>query len=100
MPCLYRRVALHKINNDNELYGVDIFNTNDEKLKQQDLVAFFDFLKNNLSIENIERNLLVNGSLPLEKLRDYAMVIERTRSEIKEWIRQKGNSNIKGKVDL
>ncbi|MPM29477.1 hypothetical protein SDC9_76017 [bioreactor metagenome] len=100
MPCLYRRVALNKTNNDNELYGVDIFNTNDEKLKQQDLLAFFDYLKNNLSIEDIEKNLLVNGSLPLEKLRDYAMVIDRTRSEIKEWIRQKGNSNIKGKVGL
>ncbi|MDQ1772356.1 hypothetical protein GQR60_17130 [Labilibaculum sp. A4] len=100
MPCLYRRVALNKTNSDNELYGIDIFNTSDEKLEQQDLLAFFDYLNKDISIENIEKNILVNGAFPLEKVRDYALVIERTRTEIKNWISQKGNQKIKNKIGL
>ena len=100
MPCMYRRVALNKVNNDNQLYGIDIFNTVDKKLDNIDLIAFFDYIKTDLSIENIERNLLVNGSLPLDKIRDYALVIDKTRAEIKDWIRQKGSSKVKNMVGV
>ena len=95
MPCLYRRAAMHKINIDNELFGTDLFNPIKRNLLDiQDLKDFLDYLKTPLSIEAIEKNLLVNGSLPLDKIRDYALVIERTRAEIKDWIRNKGNRNL------
>jgi 7-cyano-7-deazaguanine synthase in queuosine biosynthesis len=95
MPCLYRRVALHKINADNELYGIVIFNKSDKKLNQQDLLAFFDYLREDYSIADIEKNILVNGSFPLDKVKSYAHVIVNTRKEIKAWIKTKGNAKTK-----
>lgn len=96
MPCLYRRAALNHINQDNELYGTDLFNPIKRTvLEIQDFKAFLDYISTPLTIDEIEKNLLVNGSLPLSKLNAYAKVIENTRSEIKNWIRQKGNTNLR-----
>lgn len=96
MPCLYRRTALHHIGLDNELYGTDLFNPiKKDLLEIQDFKAFLDYLKTPFSIKDIEKNLLVNGSLPLEKVNDYASVIYRARIEIKDWIGTKGNNRIK-----
>lgn len=96
MPCLYRRVALHHINQDNELYGTDLFNPIKRSvLDIQDFKAFLDYIKTPLTIDEIEKNLLVNGSLPLSKVNDYAKVIDNTRIEIKNWIRQRGNSTLR-----
>lgn len=96
MPCIYRRVALHKIGLDTEIIGTDLFNPQKYPLeKLPDIPAFLDYMKQSLTIENIEKNLLVNGTLPLDKLRTYADVVLRTRNEIKEWIREKGSDDIK-----
>lgn len=96
MPCIYRRVALHKIGIDNEIVGTNIFNPKKYPFeKLPDIPAFLDFMKKTLTVEDIERNLLVNGSLPLERVEEYANVVLRTRIEIKEWIRDKGSTEIK-----
>jgi len=95
MPCIYRRVALHKIG-INEFIGTDIFDPQKRQLNElPDIPAFLDFMKRPLAIEEIERNLLANGTLPLNKLREYADVVCRTRNEIKEWMKAKGSNEIK-----
>jgi 7-cyano-7-deazaguanine synthase in queuosine biosynthesis len=95
MPCIYRRVALYKIG-INELVGTDIFNPQKRQLEKiPDMPAFIDYMKQSLTIEDIERNLLSNGTLPLDKLKKYAEVVMRTRNEIKKWISENGNDEIK-----
>jgi 7-cyano-7-deazaguanine synthase in queuosine biosynthesis len=96
MPCIYRRVALHKINLDDEIVGTNILNPKKYPLeKLPDVPAFLDFMKKIFKVEDIEKNLLVNGSLPLNKVEEYANVVIRTRTEIKEWISDKGSIEIK-----
>jgi hypothetical protein len=46
----------------------------------------------------LKKNLLVNGTLPLEKLSQYADVVHRTRKQITAWIRDKGSIEIKNKL--
>jgi 7-cyano-7-deazaguanine synthase in queuosine biosynthesis len=96
MPCIYRRVALHKIGLDTAIIGTDLFNPIKYPLeKLPDVPAFIDYMKKPLTIEDIEKNLLVNGTLPLDKVGEYADVVKRTRIEISEWIRKKGSVEIK-----
>ena len=62
--------------------------------------ALFDYLKTSLSVEKIKRDLLVNGSLPLNQLKDYADVIINSRTEILKWFSDKGNSYIKKELGI
>lgn len=96
MPCIYRRVALYRIGVDNEIIGTNLFNPQKYPLqKLPDIPAFLDYMRVSLSAEDIEKNLLVNGSLPLEKVREYADVVNRTRNQIKDWVRDKGSDEVK-----
>ncbi len=95
MPCIYRRAALHTMNMDNQLYGIDIFTTQNQIFNKYDFPALFEFLNKNLSREQIKRNLLVNGSLSIDDIDAHAQVVERVRSEIKRWIADKGNTSTK-----
>jgi 7-cyano-7-deazaguanine synthase in queuosine biosynthesis len=101
MPCIYRRVALNKIGIDDEILGVDIFNPQKKSLDSlPDIQGFLDYIETKLTLSAIERNLLVNGSLPLDKLTEYAKVIYRTREEIFAWISQSGSSEIKNRLGI
>ena len=101
MPCIYRRVALHRIGVDDEVVGTNLFNPQKYPLeKLPDVPAFLDYMRNPLSIEDIEKNLLINGTLPLNKVGQYASVVFRTRSQIIDWIRDKGSVEIKKKLDI
>lgn len=101
MPCLYRRASLHTLKMDDEIYGTNIFNPLKKPLsKIQDIPAFIDYLKLPLALSDIEKNLIVNGSLPLNQIKEYARVIERTRKEIKNWIGDKGSQDIKNLVGI
>lgn len=95
MPCIYRRAALHKLNLDNQLYGIDIFTTPNQIFDKYDFPALFDFLTSDLPSEKIRRTLLVSGSIPLSEMDDSVLVVEKVREEIRQWIRDKGNNNIK-----
>jgi hypothetical protein len=99
MPCIYRRAALHKKGLDTQVYGNDILNAVSIN-NYVDMPALFDFLKTTLPIEKIKRDLLVNGSLPLNELDDYANVVSRSRTELLKWISDKGNSYIKTELGL
>jgi 7-cyano-7-deazaguanine synthase in queuosine biosynthesis len=96
MPCLYRRVALHKIGIDDEIVGTNLFDPQKYDLEElPDIPAFLDYMKTSLSVEDIGKNLLVNGTLPLAKVNQYADVVYRTRNQITDWIRKKGSAKIK-----
>ena len=101
MPCIYRRVSLHQIGLDNEDIGTNLFNPQKHQLENlPDVAAFLDYIVNPLSVEDIEKNLLVNGTLPLDKVEQYASVVNRTRSQISDWIRNKGSVEIKKKLGI
>ena len=95
MPCIYRRAALHKLNMDTQLYGIDIFTTPNNIFDNYDFPALFDFLNARLTTEKIKRTLLVAGSIPFDEIDASASMVVRVRDEIKAWIRDKGNTNLK-----
>lgn len=95
MPCIYRRAALHTLNLDNQLYGIDIFSTPNQIFDKYDFPALFDFLNSNLTSERIRRTLLVSGAIPLNEMDDSVRVVEQVREEIKQWIEDKGNNSLK-----
>lgn len=101
MPCIYRRVSLHQIGLDNEIVGTNLFNPQKYQLENlPDVAAFLDYMVSPLSVEDIEKNLLVNGTLPLDKVEQYASVVNRTRSQILGWILDKGSVEIKKKLGI
>jgi len=108
MPCTYRRAALLTID-DATTYG----NTINKKFsgrkkltpflltKQgQDISACFDFLKKNLSKDEIKEELLVAGITDLIKIDDYVDVVVRTRVELTEYVYRYGNAVVKKKLGL
>ena len=95
MPCIYRRAGLHKINLDNQLYGTDILKKAKHPKDFPDLLALLEFLNADFSKEDIMSSLLINGSLPLNNLDDYADLVQRTIDEVKKWINDKGNNDLK-----
>lgn len=108
MPCTYRRAALLTID-DATTYG----NTINKKFsgrkkltpflltKQgQDISACFDFLKKNLSKDEIKEELLVAGIIDLIKIDDYVDVVVRTRVELTEYVYRYGNAVVKKKLGL
>jgi len=99
MPCIFRRAALHKKGWDTQVYGIDILQASSIN-QYVDMPALFDYLKSDLSNEKIKRDLVVNGSLPLDKLNNYAGVVVRSRIEVLKWFSDKGNSYIKAELGL
>lgn len=95
MPCIYRRAALNKIDQTEEV-GTDIFNAQKRGIMSiPDMPALACYLRKDLNLQEIERGLLVNGPLPLDKLEEYAKVVMRTRDEIKQWIRDDASDEVK-----
>lgn len=95
MPCVYRRAALHKIG-EREVVGTDIFNSHKRSVMEiPDMPALACYLRRDLTLQEIERGLLINGPLPLDKLEEYAKVVMRTRDEIKQWIRDEASDEVK-----
>ena len=100
MPCVYRRAALHKIG-ISEQVGTDIFRPKKRKIYEiPDMPALISFIRTNHSLNDIEKGLLVNGSLPIEHLREYANVVYHAREEIKKWIRDEATIELKKEFGL
>jgi hypothetical protein len=99
MPCVYRRAALHKKGIDNQVYGNDLLTALSID-RYVDMAALFDYLKTPLSHEKIKRDLVVNGSLPLNELDNYANVVMRSRTELLKWFSDKGNAYIKKELGI
>ena len=95
MPCIYRRAALHKNNWDTDTYGNDLLTLTDMNKAKPDVKALFDYIGTSISLKEIKRNLLVNGSIEISNLDAYANLVHNSRVEILNWIRDKGNDQLK-----
>ena len=86
---------MHKIN-VSETVGTDVFNAQKRGVMTiPDMPALVSYIRKNVSLQEIERGLLVNGPLPLDKVEKYAMVVMRTRDEIKQWVRDDASDEVK-----
>jgi len=94
IPCIYRRSGLHKSNLDNQLYGIDILKKVNPK-HYDDVLALATYLNTQLNKEQIKTGLVINSSLNIANLDNYADLIQRSREEVKKWIKDKGNKKIK-----
>lgn len=100
MPCLYRRAALHKLNLDDQLYGIDIFNTPQSIFEKHDFPALFDFLNSKLTEEQIKRNLLISGSLSFSEIDESAKLVIKVMQEVRTWINDKGDDSLKKLIKI
>lgn len=100
MPCIYRRASLQN-QKDPTTYGSHINSLIPFKLKKtQDVGICLDFLKKNLSKDDIKTELIINGIKNIDKLNSYVDVVWRTRIELSKWFGNHGNSIIKKKAGL
>ncbi|SEJ43148.1 7-cyano-7-deazaguanine synthase (queuosine biosynthesis) [Myroides marinus] len=100
MPCIYRQASLlNQI--DKTKYGSSVNSLIPFKTKKsQDVGICLDFLKKDITREDIKTELIVNGIKNIDKLKNYVEVVWRTRVELKKWFTKNGNSVIKNKAGL
>lgn len=100
MPCIYRRAALNKAGLDDEnQYGN--FITKALTLNySKDLPALFSYLKRNISLESMKRDLVVNGSIEIDDLEQYAKMVLRSKEEVLQLFRDKGNRFVKSELKI
>ncbi|MDO6819497.1 Qat anti-phage system QueC-like protein QatC [Zobellia sp. 1_MG-2023] len=99
MPCIYRRASLNKSGKDNQIYGSDItkpLSTN----SFTDMPALINYLKKDISLEQMKRDILINGSIPLENLEEYAEMVLRSKEEVLNLFRDKGNPFVKSELGV
>lgn len=99
MPCIYRRAALNKAGLDNENHYGN-FITKVISMGNNDLPALFSYLKKNISLEKMKRDLLVNGNIDLSDLTEYAEMVLRSKQEVLQLFRDKGNRFVKIELSL
>lgn len=99
MPCIYRRASLNKAQLDNQIYGRDISQPS-SKNSFVDLPALINYLKRDISLEQMKRDILINGSVPFEDLEKYAKMVLRSKDEVLQLFEIKGNSFIKAELGI
>ncbi len=99
MPCIYRRAALNKSSKDNQVYGRDITKPLSRN-SFTDMPAIINYLKKDISLEQMKRDILINGSIPLEKLEEYAVMVLRSKDEVLNLFRDKGNPFVKSELGI
>lgn len=87
MPCMYRKAALIG-EHDATSYGNKLVTLFGKKGcgVSKDMFAMLDFLKRDISLEEIRRELRVAGMSGFSDIDDYADLVERTRSELKAMV--------------
>nr|WP_299112027.1 Qat anti-phage system QueC-like protein QatC [uncultured Winogradskyella sp.] len=99
MPCVYRRASLNKANVDNQVYGNDITRPLSRE-SYVDLPALINFLKKDITQEQMKTDILINGSIPFNNLEEYAQMILRSKNEVLQLFRDKGNATIKSELGI
>ena len=92
---MYRKAALIG-NVDNTTYGnrfITLFNKKGDKVAE-DFYAMLDFLKKDLTISDIKRELRIAGMVNFNDLDDYANLVVRTRTELLNMIMKDNNYSI------
>ena len=95
MPCMYRKASLIG-EADKTTYGnrfITLFDKKGTKLAE-DFYAMLDFLKKDMSSEEIKRELRIAGMSRFEDLDEYVDLVVRTRAELAAMIRDDNNSSI------
>lgn len=104
MPCIYRRAALHAINADHEVYGLDIckgdVDIDDTYESANDLKAFLYFLKTKTSESGLVNLLLATSSLDCRALKYYANIVRRALDEVRKLLKDKATVKIKQAAGL
>ncbi|WP_051604454.1 Qat anti-phage system QueC-like protein QatC [Flavobacterium sasangense] len=99
MPCIYRRAALNKAGLDDENHYGN-FITKVSSLGNNDLPALFSYLKRNIPLEKMKRDLLVNGNIDIDSLKDYAEMVLRSKAEVLKLFNDKGNRFVKSELGI
>jgi hypothetical protein len=99
MPCIYRRAALNKAGLDDEKHYGN-FITQVSSLGNNDLPALFSYLKRNISLEKMKRDLLVNGNIDIDTLTDYAEMVLRSKAEVQKLFSDKGSRFVKSELRI
>lgn len=99
MPCIYRRAALNKASLDNENHYGN-FITKVSSVGNNDLPALFSYLKRNIPLEKMKRDLLVNGNIEIHSLTEYAEMVLRSKQEVLQLFRDKGNRFVKSELGI
>lgn len=106
MPCIYRRVAMYAIGlDDPDELGTDIFHAtrffdiaNVTKKTSLDINLLLRFIRK-MNQQDVFNELLAEG-IETENLDQYVNLVMRSYQQIKDWINDKGDDNIKHKVGL
>jgi hypothetical protein len=99
MPCIYRRAALNKAGSDDENHYGN-FITKVSSLGNSDLPALFSYLKRNIPLEKMKRDLLVNGNVEIDSLAEYANMVLRSKQEVLQLFSNKGNRFVKSELGI
>lgn len=106
MPCLYRRVAMNAIGLDNSdelgtdiFHGTRFFNINDlSKKTSLDVNMLLRFIRN-INRQEVEDELLAEG-IDENEIDRYVDLVMHSYQQIRDWISQKGDDNIKRKAGI
>ncbi len=100
MPCVYRQASLLAIKDKTD-YGNDINSLPPFKTKKgQDIGACLDYLNAVITPTDIKNELIVNGLRDLQNIGEYVDVVNRTRLELKEWIKKVGDPIVRKKAGI
>jgi hypothetical protein len=99
MPCVYRRASLNRTGKDNQVYGREI-NQPLSRTSYTDLPALISYLKKDIGLEQMKRDILINGSIPLNRLEEYAEMVLRSKEEVIQLFKDKGNRFIKSELGI
>ena len=95
MPCMYRKAAMIR-ERDLTTYGnrfVTLFGKKGDKVAE-DFFAMLNFLKTDLTREQIGRELRIAGMSSFDDLDKYVDLVIRTRSELAAMLRADNNRTI------
>ncbi len=101
MPCMYRKASLIG-ENDSTTYGnkfITLYSKKGDKVAE-DFFAMLNFLKRDLSREDIRRELRIAGMGHYDDLDDYVDLVVRTRLELSTMINKDNNSSINNYMTL
>ncbi|SNV51166.1 Uncharacterised protein [Chryseobacterium taklimakanense] len=97
MPCIYRRAALNASGFDNEIFGNDVTTV---LSLNHDLPALFSYLKRDITLEKMKRDLVVSGNIEVSVLENYAAMVLRSKQEVINLFRDKGNNFVKSQLGI
>lgn len=107
LPCLYRRVSLSGLQGGGqEPVGIDVFNPLEIMIarpdikRNRDFKALLYFLKNRCKREVIETELVANGIVEMADLNAYTDFVLHSYEQVKDWLRQYGDNDIRQRAGL